>query len=135
MGSLRGVTERLTAWVAVEPPASFTYRSYLRYVLRALPRYGIGPLVIVAYQVASGGATRGVLYAVWALSAVAMSLVGFALVRRDGAHLAGAGTVAGTTYAFLYAWLPRVGLGRWLVVLTAWFGVLATAVGAAAATR
>ena len=135
MTSLRRVAERLSARVAVPTPESFTYRSYLRYLVRALPRYGVGPLVIVAYRVATGGVGRAVLYAGWAVSAVAMSLVGFAAVRRDGAHAAGAATAAGGTLAALYAWLPSAGVDRWLLAFVAWAGVVAAAVGAAAAAR
>jgi hypothetical protein len=135
MAPLRHATERLSAWLAVEPPETFTYRSYLRYLFRALPRYGLGPTLIVAYRIATHGATRAAIYAAWAVSAVTMSLVGFALARRDGGPAAVAGTVAAAACAFLYVWLPLAGLGRWLVVFVAWFGVIAAGIGAAAATR
>jgi hypothetical protein len=135
MTPLRRAAGRLSAWAAVPMPESFTYRSYLRYLVRALPRYGVGPLVIVAYRVATGGVSRAVLYAGWGLSAVAMSLVGFAAVRRDGAHAAAAAAVAGGTAVALYAWLPSAGFDRWLLAFVACGDIVAAAVGAAAAAR
>lgn len=127
--------ERLTAWVSITPPESFTYRSYLQYLLRSLPRYGIGPLLVVVYQVASDGPTRAVLFSAWFGAAVSASIVGFALARRDWAHAAAAGCGTGMICGFLYRWLPTTELGVWVLVFVGWFEVIAALVGAAAAAR
>lgn len=133
---------RLRAWFDLDPPASFTYRSYLRYVARAVPRYGLGPALIVVYQVVANGWAMAVYFGGILAAAVLASLVGFAVVRRDYGYAGAALVPTAGVYGALYLLLPSgsewslgSGLDSWLVVFSAWFGVIAFLGGVAAGQR
>lgn len=135
MGSKHPVVSRITEWFELSPPESFTYRSYVRYTLRALPRYGAGPVLVVCGQAAFGRFIIAGLLTVWSAGAYSLSLTGFALVRRDPG-VAVLTALAGTAvYLASYLFLVRTAIQQGIVGFAACFELMATLVGAAAAHR
>lgn len=134
MASLAGFWSRITDW-EITPPDSFTYRSYLRFLIKALPIYGLGPGVIIVYHFIAYGVIQALVFVCWAGAAVAMSVVGFALARRDLTYSVVAAVPALLGYMLIYDWSTATEIGSWVMLFAGWFGAIAMLIGTVAAHR
>jgi hypothetical protein len=125
---------RLRGWLTVDRPERLTYRSLVAYLGRAAPRYGVGPAVVVAYQVWVNGLAAVVLFGGVAVAALAATLSGFALRQGDRLYAGAGGLAVAAVLAGVAAALSGLGLAAWLVVFGAWFAVVAALAGYALAS-